>query len=87
MQKTGSRFLIFQDGWPGGDTGGASPVVRDDNCVHDADPNACPQADVPLTAADVMQGPDSGLFACQTGYLNPETCTVALLCQDAAACA
>ena len=63
-------------------TGDANTVVPDDICVNDTDPNACPPADRPLTTAEVMLDTNTGLYAYRTGYLYPDTYTVALLCED-----
>ena len=62
-------------------TGDENTVVPDDICVNDQTPAACPDADRPLTTADVMLDTNTGFYAYQTGYLYPGTYTVALLCE------
>ena len=63
-------------------TGDETSIVPDDICINDLDAAACPQADRPLTTADVMLDTNTGLYAYQTGYLYPGTYTVALLCEE-----
>ena len=55
-------------------------VVPEDNCVNDDDIDACPDADRPLTTAGIEQ--ENGSYRYRTGYLYPDTYTVALLCED-----
>jgi hypothetical protein len=63
-------------------TGDEATVDPDDICINDQYPAACPQADRPLTTADVALDTNTGLYAYQTGYLYPGTYTVALLCEE-----
>lgn len=61
--------------------GGADVVDPDDICT-DPDPTVCPEADRPLTEAEVALNLDSGMYEYRTGYLYPDVYTVALVCGD-----
>ncbi len=63
-------------------TGDEAIVVPDDICINGQNPAACPQADRPLTTADVILDTNTGFYTYQTGYLYPGTYTVALLCEE-----
>jgi len=59
---------------------GAQDLVEPDDICEIEDSAICPEADRPLLEAGVEFNESSGLYEYRTGFMNPGTYTVALLC-------
>jgi hypothetical protein len=83
---TDSRSVAADPAHPGECTvyvyqGGVDVIEPDDICT-DPDAAVCPAGDRPLTAAEVMLDPLTGLYSYRSGFLYPDVYTLALECED-----